>query len=112
MSGMKDLEKQIGKIPVIFKELAEKNPEMHDKILALDNMIWADGALTRQTKKVIAISIAAALRDEHAVYAQMAGAKNLGVKKEEIEEGLRVAFLLSGMPAYVYGKTKLEEAYK
>lgn len=112
MSGMNDLEKKIGKVPVIFKELAETNPEMHDKILSLDNMIWADGALSRQTKKVIAISIAAALRDEHAVYAQMAGAKNLGVKKEEIEEGLRVAFLLSGMPAYVYGKTKLEEAYK
>ena len=46
------------------------------------------------------------------MHAQIAGAKNLGVKKEEIEEGLRVAFLLSGMPAYVYGKAKLEEAYK
>ena len=112
MSGMEDLEKKIGKVPVIFKELAESNPEMHDKILALDNMIWDDGALSRKTKKVIAISIAAALRDEHAVSAQMAGAKKLGVKKEEIEEGLRVAFLLSGMPAYVYGKTKLEEAYR
>lgn len=112
MSGMKDLENKIGKVPVIFKELAEKNPELQDKILALDNMIWDDGALSRQTKKVIAISIAAALRDEHAVKAQIAGAKNLGVKKEEIEEGLRVAFLLSGMPAYVHGKTKLEETYK
>jgi alkylhydroperoxidase/carboxymuconolactone decarboxylase family protein YurZ len=39
----------------------------------------------------------------------MAGAENLGVKKEEIEEGLRVAFLLAGMPAYVHGKTVLEE---
>ncbi|WP_048152699.1 carboxymuconolactone decarboxylase family protein [Methanolacinia paynteri] len=112
MSGIKDLEKKIGKVPVIFKELAETDPELHDKILSLDNMIWADGALSKQTKKVIAISIAAALRDEHAVYAQMAGAKKLGVKKEEIEEGLRVAFILSGMPAYVYGKTKLEEAYR
>jgi len=39
----------------------------------------------------------------------MAGAANLGVSKEEIEEGLRVAFLLAGIPAYVHGKTALEE---
>jgi alkylhydroperoxidase/carboxymuconolactone decarboxylase family protein YurZ len=41
----------------------------------------------------------------------MAGAANLGVSKEEIEEGLRVAFLLAGMPAYVHGKTALEEYF-
>jgi len=108
-TDMKDLEHKIGKIPKIFEKLMETDPTLHEKVLDLDRMIWADGALTRQTKKVLAISIAAALRDEHAVQAQIAGAKSLGVKKDEIEEGLRVAFLLAGMPAYVYGKTKLEE---
>ncbi|MDD1645380.1 MAG: carboxymuconolactone decarboxylase family protein, partial [Methanomicrobiales archaeon] len=49
------------------------------------------------------------LRDQHAVRAQLAGAKNLGVSKGEIEEALRVTFLLSGMPAYVYGKAAMEE---
>ncbi|MDD3976766.1 carboxymuconolactone decarboxylase family protein [Methanomicrobium antiquum] len=110
--SMDELGKKIGKVPVIFKELEKTDPLMHEKILAFDHLVWDDGALTRQQKKIIAIAIAAALRDEHAVYAQIAGAKNLGVKKEEIDEGLRVAFLLAGMPAYVYGKTKLEEAYK
>jgi alkylhydroperoxidase/carboxymuconolactone decarboxylase family protein YurZ len=42
----------------------------------------------------------------------MAGAKNLGVKKEEIEEALRVAFLLSGMPAYAQGRGELDALYK
>jgi alkylhydroperoxidase/carboxymuconolactone decarboxylase family protein YurZ len=60
-------------------------------------------------KKLIAIAIAAAMRDQHAVHAQMAGAKNLGVTKGEVEEALRVTFLLAGMPAYVYGKAQLDE---
>jgi len=109
---MKGLQGKIGKVPEIFKDLKEMNPDLYSRVMGLDQMIWADGALSRQTKKVIAIAIAAALRDRHAVRAQMAGAMNLGVKKEEIEEGLRVAFLLAGMPAYVYGKTALEEYMK
>ncbi|KUG19107.1 MAG: carboxymuconolactone decarboxylase family protein [Methanomicrobiaceae archaeon] len=109
---LKRLEEKIGKVPVIFQELKDLNPELYNQVMGLDQMIWDDGALSRQTKKVIAIAIAAALRDRHAVRAQMAGARNLGVKKEEIEEGLRVAFLLAGMPAYVYGKTALEEFMK
>lgn len=110
MAGeQKNLEEKIGKVPEIFKELKETDPDLYGKVMGLDQMIWADGALSKQTKKIIAIAIAAALRDEHAVRAQLAGAGKLGVKKEEIEEGLRVAFLLAGMPAYVYGKTALEE---
>jgi alkylhydroperoxidase/carboxymuconolactone decarboxylase family protein YurZ len=31
------------------------------------------------------------------------------VAPEEIEEALRVTFLLSGMPAYVYGRTAMED---
>lgn len=107
----KKLEEKIGKVPVIFKDLKETDPDLYAKVMGLDQVIWDDGALSRQTKKVIAIAIAAALRDGHAVRAQMAGAANLGVSKEEIEEGLRVAFLLAGMPAYVHGKTALEEYF-
>jgi len=29
-----------------------------------------------------------------------------------VEEALRVAFLLAGMPAYVYGKAQLDELMK
>ncbi|MDD4253547.1 MAG: carboxymuconolactone decarboxylase family protein [Methanoculleus horonobensis] len=107
--NQKNLEEKIGKVPEIFKELKETDPDLYRSVMGLDQMIWADGALSKQTKKIIAIAIAAALRDGHAVRAQMAGAGNLGVSKEEIEEGLRVAFLLAGMPAYVHGKTALEE---
>ncbi|WP_342677727.1 carboxymuconolactone decarboxylase family protein [Methanofollis sp. UBA420] len=106
---LKELEEKIGKVPKIFAELKTVEPDLYEKVMGLDQMVWADGALSKQTKKVLAIAIAAALRDRHAVRAQMAGAKSLGVKKEQIEEGLRVAFLLAGMPAYVYGKAALEE---
>jgi len=107
--GMKELEKKIGKVPVFFKELMRTQPDMHGAVLAFDQHIWDDGALSRKSKKLIAIAIAAALRDQHAVKAQLAGAKRLGVTPDEIEEALRVTFLLSGMPAYVYGRAAMEE---
>jgi 4-carboxymuconolactone decarboxylase len=78
--NLKGLEEKIGKVPVIFKDLKELNPDLYSKVMGLDQMIWADGALSKQMKKVIAIAIAASLRDRHAVRAQMAGAKSLGVK--------------------------------
>jgi alkylhydroperoxidase/carboxymuconolactone decarboxylase family protein YurZ len=101
---MDELERNIGHVPVFFRQLAETDPAMHEAVLKLDNYIWADGALTRKTKKLLAISIAAAMRDEHALYAQLQGAKQLGVTLDEVDEALRVAFMLAGMPSYVYGK--------
>ena len=106
------LEKKIGKVPKFFKELTEKDPAMYELVMKFEEHIWDEGALSRKTKKLIAIAIAAALRDQHAVRAQLAGAANLGVTKDEVEEALRVTFLLSGMPAYVYGKAQLDEGMK
>jgi len=107
--GTEDLESKIGKVPLIFRELAERDPQMYDFALKMDNFIWDDGAITRKTKKLIAIAIAAALRDQHAIRAQMAGASNLGVTSEQIDEALRVTYLLAGMPAYVAGKVAQNE---
>ncbi len=109
---LESLEKKIGKVPKFFKELTTKEPEMFNMVMRFEQHIWDDGKLSKKTKKIIAIAIAAALRDQHAVRAQLAGAKNLGVTKAEIEEALRVTFLLSGMPAYVYGKAQLDEVMK
>ena len=109
---IKSLEKKIGHVPKFFKELTTKEPEMFSLVMRFEQHIWDDGKLSKKTKKIIAIAIAAALRDQHAVRAQLAGAKNLGVTKGEIEEALRVTFLLSGMPAYVYGKAQLDEVMK
>ena len=109
---LKNLETKIGKVPKFFKELTTSEPEMFNLVMRFEEHIWDDGKISKKTKKLIAIAIAAALRDQHAVRAQLAGAKNLGVTKAEIEEALRVTFLLSGMPAYVYGKAQLDEVMK
>lgn len=111
-TDLKELEKKIGKVPKFFQELTEKEPRMFELVMKFEGHVWDDGALTRKTKKLIAIAIAAALRDQHAVHAQLAGAANLGVTKREVEEALRVSFLLAGMPAYVYGKAQMDEVMK
>lgn len=109
---MNELEHNIGHVPVFFKNLAETDPSMHEAVLKLDNYIWADGVLSRKTKKLLAISIAAAMRDKHALHAQLQGAKKLGVTIEEVDEALRVTFMLAGMPSYVYGKQAATEIFK
>jgi alkylhydroperoxidase/carboxymuconolactone decarboxylase family protein YurZ len=106
---LKALEKKIGKVPTFFKELTTKEPGMFNLVMRFEQHIWDDGKISGKTKKLIAIAISAALRDQHAVRAQLAGAKNIGVTKGEVEEALRVTFLLSGMPAYVYGRAQLDE---
>ncbi|HJJ47813.1 MAG TPA: carboxymuconolactone decarboxylase family protein [Methanocorpusculum sp.] len=108
----RELEKIIGHVPVIFKDLAQTDAGMHDAILKLDSFIWSDGKLSRTDKKLIAVAVAAALRDNHALNAQLHGAKKLGISLEEIDEALRVSFMLSGMPAYVSGKTAAEKLYR
>jgi 4-carboxymuconolactone decarboxylase len=109
---LKNLETKIGRVPKFFKELTTSEPEMFNLVMRFEEHIWDDGKVSKKTKKLIAIAIAAAMRDQHAVRAQLAGAKNLGVTKAEVEEALRVTFLLSGMPAYVYGKAQLDEVMK
>lgn len=108
-SELKELGQKIGKVPRIFRELEKSDPDLFNLMMKLDQMVWDDGALSRKTKKLIAIAIAAALRDQHAIKAQMQGAHALGVTKDEVEEALRVAFLLAGMPAYVNGKAIEED---
>ena len=73
------------------------DPEMFEMVMKLEGHIWDDGALTRNTDKLIAIAIAASLRDQHATHAQVLGHRTR-VTKKEVEEALRVAFLLVGMP--------------
>ena len=109
---MKDLERMIGKVLRFFQDLAEKDPQMYEMVMKLEGHIWDDGALSRKSKKLMAIAIAASLRDQHATRAQLLGAASLGITRQEVEEALRVAFLLAGMPAYVYGKTQLDEVMK
>ncbi len=106
-----DLEHKIGHVPIFFRNLADSDPAMHDAVLKLDSYIWADGIISRKQKKLTAIAIAAAMRDDHALHAQLQGAKNLGVTMGEIDEVLRVTFMLAGMPAYVYGKTAAASIY-
>ena len=79
---MKDLERMIGKVPKFFKELTVNDPKMFEMVMKLEGHIWDDGALTRKTKKLIAIAIAASLRDQHAVHAQLIGASNSESRKK------------------------------
>jgi len=109
---LKELEEEIGKVPLIVQKWAKEDPALKDWVTEMDKHIWKDGKLSRQTKKIIAVCVAAALRDRHAVRAQAAGASNLGVDYDEMEEALRVTFLLAGMPAYTYGRTAIDDFMK
>lgn len=57
---LKELEEEIGKVPLIVKKWADEDPDLKDWVTSMDKLIWKDGKLSRQTKKIIAICVAAA----------------------------------------------------
>ncbi|MCP8304176.1 MAG: carboxymuconolactone decarboxylase family protein [archaeon] len=90
----------IGHIPSVFFDIKEDDPEIYGIIVELDKLVWSEGKLDPKTKKLIAIGITAALRDERALTRQMEGALKMGITKEELREVFRVVMILAGMPAY------------
>ena len=50
---------------------------MYNLVIKMEDHIWDDGRLRKEDKELIAIAIAAALRDQHAVRAQLMGAASL-----------------------------------
>jgi len=106
------LEKKIGKVPKFFKELTEKDPAMYELVMKFEEHIWDEGALSRKDKEVNRHCDCSRTPRSARGPCPVGRSGNLGVTKDEVEEALRVTFLLSGMPAYVYGKAQLDEVMK
>ena len=73
------------------------DPEFMKHVDATDALVYADGALPRKVKLLMAMAFDAAEGAAGGVRALAEQAMMAGATKEEISEALRVAFHLSGV---------------
>jgi len=73
------------------------DPEFMKHLEATDALVYADGALPRKVKLLMAMAFDAAEGAAGGVRALAEQAMQAGATKEEIAEALRVAFHLSGV---------------
>jgi alkylhydroperoxidase/carboxymuconolactone decarboxylase family protein YurZ len=92
-----------------MQKVRKDMPELYEVIKDLNEVVFTGEVLDYKTQKLIALGIAASRCDEVATEKQMRSAMHeLGVKKEEIRDVLRVVLLLAGMPAFNKGLKLLD----
>ncbi len=77
--------------------LQKLDPELMAHLQATDPLIYADGALPRKFKLLVAMAFDAAGGAEGGVRALANAALQAGATREEIAETLRVAYHLTGV---------------
>jgi AhpD family alkylhydroperoxidase len=85
-----------------MEALEAELPNVMKAFRELRDAVAGDGALPARTKKLIMIGIAVAIRCEPCIRMHVAGAKEMGISREEILEAAGVAVLLGGGPAAAY----------
>ena len=101
-----------------LKELARKR-EAHAKLLALDSKVYnaflkmeeaafADGALSKKNKELIAVGISLIMNCESCMQWHIEQAVGSGASKEEVLESIEVGIEMGGGPATVSARFALE----
>ena len=102
-----------------LKELARKRKEAHAKLLALDSKVYnaflkmeeaafADGALSKKNKELIAVGISLIMNCESCMQWHIEQAAGSGASKEEVLESIEVGIEMGGGPATVSARFALE----
>jgi alkylhydroperoxidase/carboxymuconolactone decarboxylase family protein YurZ len=73
------------------------DPRFMDHLRATDDLVYADGALPRKVKLLMALAFDAAHGATEGVKSLAQAALKAGASKEEIAETVRVAYQLSGV---------------
>ncbi len=89
--------------------LQKLDPEMMSHLQTEDQLIYADGALPKKFKLLIAMAFDAAHGAEGGVRALANSALREGATKEQIAEALRVAYHLGGVGVLYIASRALKE---
>jgi AhpD family alkylhydroperoxidase len=84
-------------------ELTRSHPNAMKGFKALGAATYADGALSRKTKELIALVLSVASRCDGCVAYHARRVSELGVERAEVVEAIAVAIQMGGGPSMVYG---------
>lgn len=85
------------------RSLRKQIPEVYKGFAALSSAAFADGALDRKTKELIAMAIGVVEGCDGCIASHAQAAARAGATPEEAAEAIGVTFLMHGGPATIYG---------
>jgi alkylhydroperoxidase/carboxymuconolactone decarboxylase family protein YurZ len=85
------------------------DPELKDYMARAEEFTYADGALSRKNKLLIAMALDAAIGKERGVTSLARQAQAAGASEGEITEALRVTYHLTGVQSVYTASAGLEE---
>ena len=91
--------------------MVKVDPALVEHMRSADDWAFADGALSRKTKLLIAMAFDAAHGAANGVRSLAQDAMKAGATRQEIGEALRVAFVLSGVGSVYVGSQGLKELF-
>ena len=92
----------------LMGELGQEIPQTMGGFSQLHKAAATDGALSKMTKELIALSISVVVRCDGCIAVHVHDALKAGASREEIVEAIGVAILMGGGPAVIYGVEALE----
>ena len=90
------------------RELRQAIPEVYKGFAALSGAAFADGAIDRKTKELIALAIGVVEGCDGCVASHAQAAARAGATDQEAAEAIGVTFLMHGGPATIHGARAFE----
>ncbi|MFG0316390.1 MAG: arsenosugar biosynthesis-associated peroxidase-like protein [Planctomycetota bacterium JB042] len=91
-----------------FGEVGENRPELFEAYQAWSDRVFAEGALTKKTKHLIATAVAHALQCPYCIDAHTQSSSGAGASVDELTEAIHVASVIRGGASLVHGLQALD----
>jgi AhpD family alkylhydroperoxidase len=92
----------------LHRQLRQSIPEVYRGFGELSRAAFADGALDRKTKELIALAIGVSEGCDGCVASHGQAAARAGATRQEAAEAIGVTFLMQGGPATIHGARAYE----
>jgi len=90
------------------RELRQAIPEVYKGFAALSSAAFADGAISRKTKELIALAIGVVEGCDGCIASHAQAAARAGATNQEAAEAIGVTFLMHGGPATIHAARAYE----
>ena len=91
-----------------FGEVGESRGELYEAYEKWSNRVFAEGALSKKVKHLIATAVAHAVQCAYCIDAHTRSAHGTGASREEIIEAIHVAGVIRGGSSLVHGIQALD----
>lgn len=91
-----------------FGEVGEHRSELFDAYQQWSDRVFAEGALTKKAKHLIAVAVAHALQCPYCIDAHTQSSSGAGASVDELTEAIHVAAVIRGGASLVHGIQALD----